>query len=137
MLGYIHDLPEGILKAQQALNDEFCRAMSAKDLDAAMACFWTSPDLVVVLWGNVLRGAEAVRAALAQFFEQHSAVRLDVNDCTHLPAGDGVIAVGTATYRLRDRAGAEQQIVERWTDVRRHIDGRWVYVLDHATVVPE
>lgn len=137
MLDYIHDLPEGLLKAQEELNDRFCRAMSAKDLEGAMGCFWNDPQLVVVLWGTVLRGADAVRTALAQLFNQYEAVRLDVNDCTHLPAGDGVIAVGTATYRLRDPAGAEQQIIERWTDLRRQIDGRWVYVLDHATIVPE
>ena len=32
-----------------------------------------------------------MRTALAQLFNQYEAVRLDVNDCTHLPAGDGVI----------------------------------------------
>jgi hypothetical protein len=28
-------------------------------------------------------------------------------------------------------------MVERWSDLRRKIDGRWVYVLDHTTVLPK
>lgn len=50
-------------------------------------------------------------------------------------AGDGVITVGTATYDLQLSSGLPQQIVERWSDVKGKIDGRWVYVLDDATIV--
>ncbi len=128
---------DDVMKAQKELNARFCRAMSERDLQGAMDCFWNHPDLVVVLWGTVLRGADAVRGALAQFFEAHTSTHLEINECAHVPAGDGVIAVGTATYHLRDRAGTDKRVVERWTDLRRQIDGRWVYVLDHATVVPE
>jgi hypothetical protein len=33
--------------------------------------------------------------------------------------------------------GERQLMVERWFDLRRKIDGRWVYVLDHATMLPK
>ncbi|MHC4107866.1 MAG: YybH family protein [Planctomycetota bacterium] len=130
-------LTEADLAEAKELDRRFVDAMSSKDLDAAMACFWNSPDLVVVLFGNVFRGADAVRSSIAQMFAQNESVKLVINESTSLPAGDAVITVGTATYDLRPASGPPQQIVERWTDVKRKIDGRWLYVLDHATVVPE
>ena len=130
-------LDEADLAEAKELDRRFVEAMSNKDLDAAMACFWNSPDLVVVLFGNVLLGADAVRSGIAQMFAQNESVKLTVNEATYLPAGDGVITVGTATYNLQPASGPRQQIVERWSDLKRKIDGRWVYVLDHATVVPK
>ena len=47
------------------------------------------------------------------------------------------IGVGTFTYDLKPTDGPRQLMVERWSDLRRKIDGRWVYVLDHSTPVPE
>jgi len=114
----------------------FCDAMSRKDLDAAMDCFWDSPDLIVVLWGNTIRGSDAVRASIAQMFEQHETVKLTINESDSVPVGDGIMTVGIATYDLKPKNGPSMQIVEVWTDLTRKIDGRWVYVLDQATILP-
>ena len=119
------------------LERRFTEAMSRKDLDAVMDCFWNSPDLIVVLFGNVQRGAEAVRGGIAQMFEQNESVKLTVNEASHVPVGDGVMTVGIETYDLKPKNGPSMQIVEAWTDLKRKIDGRWVYVLDQATMVPE
>ena len=59
-------------------------------------------------------------------------LQLEIDEVTHLRSGDCVFAVGTAIYRLQPPDGPPQQFTERWTDVRQQIDGRWVYVLDHA-----
>jgi hypothetical protein len=47
------------------------------------------------------------------------------------------MAVGTATIDRKPKSGPNQHIVERWTDLERKIDGRWVYVMDHTTLVPK
>ena len=125
------------LAAAKDLDRQLAEAVSRKDLDAAMDCFWNDPALVVVLGGHVQRGPDAVRAALKEMFDQNESIRLKVDEVTHLPSGDGVIGVGTATYDLKPANGPRQLMVERWSDLRRKIDGRWVYVLDHTTVVPE
>jgi len=122
----------------QKLGNRFTEAMSHKDLDGAMSCFWNSPDLIVVLFGNVQRGYDTVRAGIAQMFAQNESVKLVVNEISYVPIGDMIMAVGTATYDLKPLAGGpNQQIVERWTDLEKKIDGRLVYVLDHATMVPK
>jgi uncharacterized protein (TIGR02246 family) len=126
------------LAEAQKLVNQFTEAMSRKDLDGAMACFWNSPDLIVVLFGNVQRGYDTVRAGIAQMFAQNESVKLVVNEISYVPMGDMVMAVGTATYDLKPIGGGPAiQIVERWTDLEKKIAGRWVYVLDHATMVPK
>jgi ketosteroid isomerase-like protein len=126
------------LTEAQKLVNRFTEAMSHKDLDGAMACFWNSPDLIVVLFGNVQRGYDTVRAGIAQMFAQNETVKLVVNEISYVPIGDMIMAVGTATYDLKPIGGGpNQQIVERWTDLEKKIDGRLVYVLDHATMVPK
>jgi uncharacterized protein (TIGR02246 family) len=119
------------------LVSRFTEAMSRKDLDGAMACFWNSPELIVVLFGNVQRGHEAVRGGIAAMFAQNETVKLTVNEISYVPVGNMVMAVGTATYDLKPKEGPAMQLVERWTDLEQKIDGRWVYVLDHATMVPK
>ncbi len=115
----------------------FCDAFGRKGLDGVMDCFWDSPDLIMVLFGNVQRGAEAVRADLAQFFEQNESIKLTVNESSSVPVGDAVMTVGTATCELKPKNGPSTQVVEVWTDLARKIDGRWVYVLDHTTPIPK
>ena len=131
-------LSEQDLQAQKELDQSFCSAMSRKDLDGVMRCLWNNPNLVVVLWdATVYRGSEAIRAAAQQLFDTFPVVRLGIDGVSHVPVGDGVVAVGTATYNLQAKDGSAVRIVERWTDLRRKIDGRWVYVLDHAHELPK
>ena len=127
--------PDELAEAKE-LDRRLCDAMSRKDLDAVMACFWDSPDLVAVIGGVVQKGPQAVRSGITQIFDQNESVRLEVNEVTYLQSGDGVIGVGTATFDLKPTDGQRHLMVERWSDLRRKIDGRWVYVLDHTTVVP-
>jgi len=125
------------LAGAKDLDRRLTDALSRKDLDAAMACFWNDPDLVLILDGNVHRGPETARAALKEMFDQNESIRVEVKDITHLPSGDGIIGVGTATYEFKPADGPPRLMVERWSDFRKKIDGRWVLVLDHTTVIPE
>jgi uncharacterized protein (TIGR02246 family) len=124
------------LEEAKQLDRRLCDAMCRKDLDAVMACFWNSPDLVAVIDGAVRKGPQAVRAGVKQMFDENQSVTLSVNDVTYLESGDGIIAVGTATFDFTPTNGQRHLMVERWSDLRRKIDGQWVYVLDHTTIVP-
>jgi uncharacterized protein (TIGR02246 family) len=119
------------------LDRRFTEAFSRKDLDALMACFWNDPNLVVVLNGKVHCGIDTVRTSVKEMFDQNESIRVTVDEVTHLQSGDGVIGVGTATFDLKPADGPPRLMVERWSDLRRKIDGRWVYVHDHTTVLPE
>ncbi len=139
MANLVSDKPisEGELAESKDLDRRFCEALGRKDLDAAMACFWDSPDVVVLIAGNVQRGPAAVRKGIRELFAQNESLRVEISEITYLRSGDGVIGVGTATFNLKPVNGKPEIMVERWSDLRRKIDGRWVYVLDHATIMPK
>ena len=130
-------LSQADLQSQRELDSAFCNAMSRKDLAGVMQCLWHDPNLVVVLFdATVYRGWDAVRDAVQQLFDTFPEVRLEIDEVSHVPVGDGIVAVGTATYSLQAADGSAVRIVERWTDLRRKVDGRWIYVLDHAHALP-
>ena len=130
-------LKPNVIMANMELEKAFCSAMSSKNVDGVMACLLNSPDLVVVLYGKVLRGPEQVRGELRVLFDKMRALTLEVDAVKYIACGEAVIAVGTATYQFYPRNGPASTLVERWTDVRRCIQGRWVTVLDHAEKLPE
>ena len=125
------------LAEMKELDRRLAEALSNKDIEAAMECFWNDPGLVLMLNGTIFRGPEAARAAIKEMFDQNESINVEVNEITHLPSGDGVVGVGTATYALKPMEGPRRLMVERWSDLRRKIDGKWVFVLDHTTHLPE
>ena len=132
-----HPLASTELTPQNELDARFVEGMNLKDVDKVMRCFWNSPDLILVLAdGTVIRGWANVKRAVEQFFTAHESVNLMIDEVSHVRSGDGIVAVGTATFRLRPKDGAAYQFAERWTDLRRNLGGRWVYVLDHAHALP-
>lgn len=131
--GQAKSLAGADLLANQELDQRFIEGMSQKDIEQVMSCFWNSPDLILVVFdGTVFRGSDNVRKALEQMFTQFESLSLVINEISHIRVWESVFAVGTATYEMKAKDGTSQQITERWTDVRRKVEGRWVYVLDHA-----
>ena len=121
------------LLATKDLDQVFTGGMSRMDIDQVMSCFWNSPDLIFVDYdGTVLHGFDNVRSAIEQMFAQCASLSLVIDEVSHVCQGDSVFAVGTATYEMKTIEDISQKITKRWTDVRRKVDGRWVYVMDHA-----
>ena len=128
-------IPADDLAGAKDLLQRYLDAFSRKDLEAASACIWNSPDLAWVAFGTVIRGYDAVHDRWAQMFAQNETVKVVVNEISYVPVGGAIIAVGTATIDMQPKSGPSVHIVERWTDVERKIDGRWVYVSNHTTKV--
>ena len=132
----------GVTKADLAdakdLASRFVQSINQKDLDGTMACVWNSPEMVWVNFGTVVRGYDGFRGGLAAMFDNNDTVKIAVTDISYVPVGNMIMAVGTATIDLQPKGGgASQHMVERWTDLEQKIGGRWVYVLDHTTLVPK
>jgi len=126
-----------VAQANQELDQRFCDAMSNMDIVQAMTCVWDSPDFIFVgTDGTVILGTEGFRQSIETWFAQCESMRLVIDEVHHVPVGDAVFAVGTATYTLHGKDGSAKTLTERWTDVRHKIDGRWVYVMDHAHALP-
>ncbi len=118
------------------LAKRFVDSINRKDLDGTMACIWNSPQMLWVNFGTVVWGYDGFRNGLQQMFSQNDTVRITVTDISYVPLGDMIMAVGTATIDLQPKGGGSPvHLVERWSDLERKVDGRWVYVLDHTTPV--
>jgi ketosteroid isomerase-like protein len=121
--------------ANHDLDGRFVAAMSTKDIERAMSCFLDSPDLLAVLWGKELRGPDQLREAISNLFAAYDEIALSIDRVQEFRSGDSVFAVGQATYTLI-KAGKASRLTEIWTDVRHEVNGRWVYVMDHAEALP-
>jgi len=117
------------------LERRLIEAFREKDVDAAMRLFWNHPDAHLVMDGMVLKGPDEIRKWFESAFAENESIKITVNDVHHVASGDGVIGVGTATYEFTPVSGPRRLMVERWSDLRRKIDGSWVMVLDHATSI--
>ena len=129
------DLPKPINAENMDLDSRFVHAMNNKDIDGVMACFVDSPDLVVVLYGTVLRGPATLRQYLAGMFAFPGTIHGEITNISYWRSGEMVFAVGTATMTLTPTGGPPSTITEVWTDARRKVGGKWVYLLDHATQI--
>jgi ketosteroid isomerase-like protein len=127
------ELSDAVMAGNARLDGRFCEAMSNSDIDGIMACFLDSPDLVVVLYGRVLRGPASVRQFFADLFTNVMTVRLQVDKITRWSVGEIVFALGIRAYGFQALDGTKSMSKECWTDVRQKVEGRWVYILHHAT----
>ena len=130
-------LSDADLKEIKELDRRFMNAMISKNLDATMDCFHDGPELSLILWGNEYRGHEAARAAMKELFDRNETIDVEVQEVSHIKTGDGVLGIGKATYKVKPINGEPKLMVERWCDLRRKINGRWVYVMDHASEIPK
>jgi len=125
---------EMVAKAEE-LNQRFVTAFNAGDVDAIADCYWNSPD-VVIMPPDMLdsRGHDAVRAGFEEMARTMPGVQLEMTETHHIPAGDKVIGWGLFTMTMPGPDGQEMQMVGRYTDVKAERDGKWVYLIDHASM---
>ena len=123
------------LRENEALDRRMMSAFSRKDLAGVLNCFADSPDLIVVLWGTEMHGPEELRQALESLFTRYSTLELTIDRIERILSGGVVMAIGRATCTMGSN-GSTNVVGEVWTDVRRRVNGRWVYIIDHSEMLP-
>lgn len=122
-------------RAIHEILDRQAAAWNRGDLDAFMADYWRSPELVFTSGGRVQRGW---RTTLDRYRDTYGGStetmgRLSFHDVTvHPLSRDAAWALG---YWDLDRGGEEVGGV--FTLVFRRIDGEWKIVHDHTSVSEE
>ncbi len=130
-----HESPESWFEANEALDRRMVASIARKDVAGLLSCFLDSPELVAVLCGTEMHGLGELRQAVASLFSHCDSLKLSIDRITRIRTGDVIIAVGRATY-TRTMQGKDDTHSQIWTDVRRLVNGRWVYVLSHREVLP-
>lgn len=125
------------LRAQEdgakIVDDAWVKAVKAGDVEAMVALY--APDAVMYPPdAKEARGAVAIRQAYTNMLSS-----MTVTDAAlatrYYTAGDISYGYGTATLNMTPKAGGSPQLVEvRVTSIARRIDGKWLYVVDHASM---
>ena len=132
-------MPQGnsdqMIAAARALDQEFVAAFNRGDAEELSRLNWNSPEAVLFPPGALeARGIDAIKQANAQSLAALRGARIELFESHQMPAGDVVIGWGKWRLTLPGPNGTSTEMIGRHTDVKALRDGRWVYLLDHASV---
>jgi ketosteroid isomerase-like protein len=127
--------PAEMIAAAAALDSEYVAAFNRDDADALMATYWKSPRLVSIgLDGSAPEGWEGVSAAWHESMDGNPDSRLEFMESQNVPLGKAVIGWGRWRITTASDSGPPRVLEGPYSDVKMFQDGRWVRVLDHASV---
>jgi ketosteroid isomerase-like protein len=88
------------------------------------------PDAMMV------KGSDSLRNMFVQFLATMKGCRLEMKETHQMPVGEVVLGWGLwrLTMPAPDSGSAPIEMLGRYTDVKAERDGKWVYLMDHASV---
>lgn len=119
-----------MIEAARAVDQEFQAAFNRGDAAGVSAVYWQSPEVVLMAPDGTLTGIDAIRASWETAFASGPGPQIELLENQYRVAGDHVIAWGS----FRMNVGGGVVLEGRTTEVLAERDGRWVYVIDHASV---
>jgi len=126
--------PEKIKTAAKELDDKFMVAFNKEDLDGVMDCYWNSPE-VIIYPPDVMesRGYEAVKSEFEKFFAENEIKGFEPTNTSYMALGDYGLGWGNFSITLGLPDGQETKLEGRFTSISGMKDGKWVYIIDHAS----
>lgn len=118
------------------IGEAWVKAFTANDVEAVVALY--APDAHVFPPDDVEAvGTEAIRANYAGLMNSFTVKEAKMLDAHHTMAGDLCYSWGRFSVTLVPKAGGEPITMEgRFSDVARKTKGKWLYIVDHASVNP-
>ena len=127
--------PAEMVAAADALERRLLEAFNQGDADGFLAQYWNSPDLVILPPDAMgIRGFDAAKASLTEMFKTMPGAKMEVLESRNDPHGTVVLGSGRWKLTIPAAKGPATVIEGRYSDVKAQKDGRWVYVMDHASV---
>lgn len=127
--------PEDMVKGAKGLEAAFLKAFNEQNSDALMACYWNNPECVLMPPDMlVVKGPEAIKAAFVQMAATMKGCHLSITESHHMPMGDVVLSHGLFNLTMPGPDGQPMNLTGRFSDVKAQKDGKWVYIVDHASM---
>ena len=118
--------------AAQLTDQAWTKAMKANDLDAIMALY--APDAVAYFPDGDFKGKEAIRKSWTDFLAMFT-VKDATSEGTYETTGNTSLGWGYWSITVVPKGGSEPMVLKgRATVVVKRIGGKWLYVVDHASV---
>lgn len=125
--------PRGV----EAVDLAWKKAVIANDLEAVLACY--APDAVAWLPDQAeAKGATAIRESYKAFLGANTIRDFMTSDSHYEVYKDRAVGWGRFVLTIVPKAGDDKpvSIQGRYSEVAILRDGRWVYLLDHASAEP-
>lgn len=118
----------------EALQEAFMDALRSENANAIADCYAQDADNFP-LDAMKGKGPDSARQSWAGFFEQFDVVSAELSEQQMVRSGDLAAAWGLFTVIARPAGGGELvTLVGRYMDVAEPVDGRWLYIADHASM---
>jgi hypothetical protein len=105
---------------------------NAHDIDGYLAPYWKSPDLLVVIEGEQLKGWSDVNATYHRGYPNRDEMGSVAFDRVQIQMVAPDVAVGLDWWTIVQKRG---KVLGTSTMVLRKIDGNWVIVVMHTSIV--
>lgn len=117
----------------QALDNAFVKAVKAGDIEAVVALY--APDAMLYPPGEMAaKGRDAIRAVWGGFLSANTVTECRLYETGYRTSGDTSIGWGRFSMTMQPKAGGSPLTLEgRFSDVAVKKDGKWLYVVDHAS----
>src|SRR2546421_12099388 len=116
----ITTLDEKVVAANRELDQRLMDAHALKDAVMVESLFSESPDVFFIdPTGGMIKGRSNIRAGWAAWFDTLETIPGDIRDISYIPAGEGVIGVGTVIYTRKLKNAPPDHKTVIWTDYRR------------------
>jgi uncharacterized protein (TIGR02246 family) len=116
----------------QMVDQAWVKAMKANDLEATLALY--APDAVAYFPDGDFKGKEAIRKSWTEFLAMFT-VKDATSEGTYETTGDTSVGWGFWSLTVVPKGGGEPIPMKgRATVLVKKIGGKWLYVVDHASV---
>lgn len=119
--------------AANALDDQFVVAFNSGDAVALTALY--TPDAVSFPPDTMMaRGQMSIQSGSGAAMSAMPGARLELIDQRNVVVGDAIVGYGLWRMTMPAADGTTTQMEGRFTDVKVMRDGKWLYMIDHASV---
>jgi uncharacterized protein (TIGR02246 family) len=117
----------------QALDNAFVKSVKAGDIEAVVALY--APDAILYPPGETAaKGRDAIRAVWGGFLSANTVTECKLFETGYRTSGDTSTGWGRFSMTFQPKAGGAPSTLEgRFTDVAVKKDGKWLYIVDHAS----
>lgn len=119
----------------RAVSDAFAKAVAAGDVAAALALYRDDASIIWPGQGEEAKGKAAIEPMLRDLIAGAKNAPIVLKSQESTPLGDGyIVNVGRWEQTVAGSGGKKMVVVIRTSEVLAKTDGKWLYLVDHASV---
>jgi uncharacterized protein (TIGR02246 family) len=125
---------QGDETALKAVDESFVQAFNKKDVDGVLACYADDAVVMDPGPGMMARGKDEIRKSYTALFGTPAGMALHLDDAHYRAVGSLGYGYGLWTITMKDPEGKVTEMKGRACDVFEKRGGKWVIIVDHASV---